>query len=312
VTDLTVGVDARTVLRRVVQSEDPAEITFPAQGNHKETIVAHYADRPAAVVQLTDDPDAAHVEASLLSAIRDWTDVPVPALLARGSLGGRGYLVTEYVTGRDLHQQFTDLDGATRERLARRFGAILAQLHEAFSFDTAGPIALDETGRLEATGPPADEFGRQYARDGLTSLPPAFDDRHSEIESALNACPETTRTPRLFPWDLRPGNALLADDEIAAVTDWGEPLAADPSLAVAKAEHLVANWYVDDPAPLRRAFGGGYESVRPLPEVPVADRIAAVVQSAVDSTGTVTRPRYPELTGEDAVAVHRGWLDEWL
>jgi len=311
-TDPTVDVDARTVLRRVVQGEDPAEITFPPQGNHKETIVAHYADRPAAVVQLTDDPDVAHVEASLLSAIRDRTDVPVPALLARGRLGGRGYLVTEYVAGRDLHQRFTDIGGDARERLARRFGAILGQLHEAFRFDTAGPLALARTGSLEATGPSADEFARQYALEGLAALSPAFDDRRSEIESALQTRPETTRTPRLFPWDLRPGNALLVDGEIAAITDWGDPLAADPSLAIAKVEHLVANWYVDDPAPLRGAFRAGYADVRPLPEVPVADRIAAVVQSAVDSTGAVTRPRYPELTGEDAVAVHRAWLDEWL
>jgi len=39
-----------------------------------------------------------------------------------------------------------------------------------------------------------------------------------------------------------------------------------------------------------------------------ADRVAAVVCSA----GTVTRPRCPELTSDDAVGVHREWLAEWL
>jgi len=308
-----VDVDARTVLRRVVQGEDPTGIAFPPQGNHKDTIVAHYADRPSAVVQLTDDPTAARTEAALLAAIRARTAVPVPALQARGSLGGRGYLVTEYVNGRDLHQHYADLDAEdARERLARRFGDVLGRLHDGFRFEAAGPLALDETGDLTATGPPAGNFARQYALDGLEALPAAFDDRRDAIENALATRPETDRTPRLYPWDLRPGNALVDDGEIAAVIDWGEPLAADPALAVAKVEHLVANWYVDDPAPLRTAFREGYEAVRPLPDVSTADRVAAVVQSAVDSEGIVTRPRYPELTGEEAIEVHRVWLDEWL
>lgn len=311
-TDARPSVDARTVLRRVVPGYDPSGIAFPPQGNHKETIVAHYPDRAAAVVQLTDDPAAAHVEASLLASISDRTDVPVPALLARGSIGGRGYLVTEYVAGRDLHQHYAALDGDTRERLARRFGEMLGRLHAAFQFEAAGPLALDETGTLEATGPPAGVFARRHARDGFAALPDAFDDRRDAIADALADRPEADRAPRLYPWDLRPGNALVDGDDIAAVVDWGDPLAADPALAVAKVEHLVSNWYVDDPIPLRTAFRDGYEAVRPLPDVSAADRITAVVQSAVDSTGAVTRPRYPELTGEDAVATHCEWLDEWL
>jgi hypothetical protein len=46
--------------------------------------------------------------------------------------------------------------------------------------------------------------------------------------------------------------------------------------------------------------------------VPRAYRLAAVVASAVDSRGEVTRPRYPELTGEAAVAFHRDRLRAWL
>jgi len=309
----TLGVDARTVLRRVVPGYEPTAIEAPPQGNHKRTIVARYDDRPAVVVQVTDDPETAHTEATLLSAIRDRTDVPVPRLCSRGSLGGRGYLVTEFVPGADGHERFPDCDGETRRALARAFGRLLATLHASFRFDAAGPLALDETGTLTPTGPSVDEFARQYARDGLAALPSAFDDRRDAIEDALATRPTTTRPARLFPWDLRPGNALLADDgTLAAVLDWGDPLAAHPALSVAKTEHLVANWYVDDPASLRAAFRAGYESVRPLPDVPVADRLTAVVQSAVDSEGVVTRPRYPELTGDDAVAVHREWLEEWL
>lgn len=302
----------RLVLGRVVPGYTPTRIESPPQGHHKETIVARYDDRPTTVVQLTDDPETAQTEAALLGAIRDRTAAPVPRLLARGSLGSRGYLVTEYVDGEVLHERFAELPAPTRERLARRFGHLLARLHEAFVFDAAGPITVDAAGTLTATGPSSTAFSRAYGQRGVAALPDAFDDLLPAIEDAIASRPTPTARPRLFPWDLRPGNAVVSDGELAAVVDWAEPLAADPALAVAKVEHLVADWYVADPEPLREAFREGYASVRPLPDVPVADRVTAVVQSAVDSTGTVTRPRYPELTGDDAVAVHRAWLDEWL
>ncbi|WP_254280032.1 phosphotransferase family protein [Haloarcula marina] len=302
---------AEAVLRRVLPERAPERIDRPRQGNHKETAVARYPDRPAVVVQLTDDPTAIHTEANLLSAIDHRTSVPVPHLLAHGELGDRGYLVTEYVGGVDLHAAFVDLPPTRREAIARRFGAILAELHAAFPFESAGPLSVDETGALVAAGrTPSEEF-RASTDAALAALPSAFDSLRPALDSALRP-PEETRPPRLFPWDLRPGNAVVADGRLAAVLDWGAPRAADPALSVAKAEHLVAHWYGVDAEPLVRAFRTGYASVRPLPEVPVAYRLAAVVSAAVDSTGTVTRPHYPERTGEDALAVHRDWLTRWL
>jgi aminoglycoside phosphotransferase (APT) family kinase protein len=116
----------------------------------------------------------------------------------------------------------------------------------------------------------------------------------------------------LFPWDLRPGNALVADGDLAAVLDWEAPLAAAPALSVAKASYLVADWYVDDPDPLREAFVAGYERVRPSPTVRSAHRIAAIADSAVDSRGIVTNPGYPERDRDAAVAFHRSALADCL
>jgi hypothetical protein len=69
---------------------------------------------------------------------------------------------------------------------------------------------------------------------------------------------------------------------------------------------------VTDPEPLRRAFVAGYEAVRGYPDVRPAHRVAAIADSAVDSTGAVTNPRYPELDREEAVAVHREALANLL
>lgn len=303
--------DAQRVLRRVVPDRPPKTIEQPRQGNHKETVVARYADRPALVVQLADDADAIHTEAVLLGAVADRTSVPVPRLVAHGRLGDRGYLVTEYVDGADLHERFVRLSPGWRRTIARQFGTVLGQLHEVFPFASAGPLSVDEKGSLVAAGLTPTEAFATTADDGLAALPAAFDDLRPALASALEP-PSEMRRPRLFPWDLRPGNAILSDGALAAVLDWDHPRAADPALSVAKTEHLVVRWYGTDPEPLRSAFRAGYRDVSSLPTVPRAYRVAAVVTAAVDSEGVVTRPHYPERTGDDAVTVHRQWLTEWL
>ncbi|MFC6974199.1 phosphotransferase family protein [Halomicroarcula sp. GCM10025709] len=303
--------DSERVLRRVVPTRSPETIERPRQGNHKETTVARYTDYPAVVVQLADDADAIHTEAVLLGAVAERTSVPVPRLLAHGRLGGRGYLVTEHVDGADLHERFVGLPAGRRQHLARRFGIGLARLHAAFPFESAGSLSVESDGSLVAAGlAPAEAF-TAAAEDALTALPGPFDDLRPALLAALDP-PERTRRPRLFPWDLRPGNALVSGGDLAAVLDWGDPRAADPALSIAKTEHLVTRWYGTDPDPLRSAFRAGYRSVRPLPAVPRAYRLAAVVTAAVDSQGVVTRPHYPERTGEAAVAIHRAWMTEWL
>ena len=257
----------------------------------------------------------------------------------------RSYLIAERAVGADLHSRFVSLPAERRRGVARAFGSYLGQLHAAFAFEGYGAVGVDtdedadaaaawaavldssDPGRLLRAGVDGDaprrgtartgagestapwpRWVRRYAAEGVDALPPAFDDLRPRIRDAVAAA--VGRLPAsplatLYPWDLRPGNALVADGAVSAVLDWGEPLAAAPGLAVAKAEHLVCDWYVADSAPLREAFREGYETVRPLPSVPDAYRLVAVVRSAVDGAGVVTRPRYPEVDGEDAVAFHR-------
>ncbi|WP_276271057.1 phosphotransferase family protein [Haloarcula litorea] len=300
---------AEAVLDRVVGAP-PDALERPPQGNHKRTVVARYRDRPSLVVQTANDAAALRTEAELLRAVADRTDVPVPELVAAGELDGRGYLVTEHVAGADLHERFVALPTDDRVRLARRFGSILGTLHDAFPFDGAGAVSLDD-GSLVAAGRTSAAVAREYAADALAALPPAFDDLRPAVAAAPDP-PTGNRRPRLFPWDLRPGNAVVADGRLAAVLDWGGPRAADPALSVAKTEHVVARWYGVDSDRLAPAFREGYRSVRPLPDVTAAHRLAAVAAAAVDSDGVVTRPGYPERTGTDAVTVHRAWLSERL
>jgi aminoglycoside phosphotransferase (APT) family kinase protein len=300
------------VLRAVAPDRRVESVERPARGNAKETAVVRFAASDSVVVHTGLDPRDSRTEAALLAAIAERTEVPVPTLVAAGECDGEGYLVTDFVAGAELHERFVDLPADRRRSLARAFGTTLASLHEAFPFESAGPLSVDPSGSLVAAGQSSVEQFEAYAESALAALPAAFSDLRPAIEASLTA-PETARQPRLFPWDLRPGNALLdPGDGLAAVLDWGEPLAADPALALAKTEHLVTRWYGVDADSLEAAFRAGYESVRPRPEVPVAYRVAAVVEAAVDSAGEVTRPGFPERTGADAVAAHRAWLDEWV
>ncbi|EMA03621.1 phosphotransferase family protein [Haloferax denitrificans] len=333
-----------TVLAREFPERRVAATARVPKGNHKRTAVATFADGGEVVVQTAGDAAALALEAALSRAVRERTSIPVPRVLASGALDGVGYVVAERADGDELHERFVSLDSVAQRRVARSFGVGLGQLHEQFSFDGYGRLVGSARDGQRADGGEAAAGGAAfesetatdrefdaaidaasaddgdwepwfsaYAREGIAALPPAFDGLRERLEDAVATASLPANPPaRLYPWDFRPGNALVADGRVTAVLDWGQPMAAAPGLAVAKVEHLVADWYVEDGAPLRRAFRAGYESVRPLPAVPRAYRVAAVVRSAVDSAGEVTRPGYPERTGSAAVDFHRARLDALL
>ncbi|MFC7176586.1 phosphotransferase family protein [Halosegnis marinus] len=293
-----------TVLDREFPDRTVAESAPAARGNRKETRQVRFADGGGVVVQLSERPDALSVEAALARAVRERTPVPVPAVLATGRVDALGYVVAERAAGDDLHERFVSLPDDERAAVARAFGRWLAACHDAFAFGGYGPLELAD-GDLVATAPDWSAWFRGYLDAGVDALPEAFDDLRGPIRSlAADAALPDAPPARLFPWDLRPGNALY-DDGVTAVLDWGEPLAAGPALSVAKTEHLVCDWYGDDRERLRTVFRSGYETVRPWPDPAPVHRVAAVVRSAVDSTGTVTRPDYPEREGEAALAFHR-------
>ena len=305
--------DLAAALAAAFPEQDVEAVETIRQGNHKQTAVVKRADAETVVLQQSARPESLRTEVALARAIAERTSIPVPAVLASEDTDGVGYAVVEHVPGEDLHEQFTVLSADERRGVARTFGRTLAVLHETFTFDAYGPVeAREET--LQATGPTDwPTWFRAYAQEGIDALPAALGDFRDQLRTAVDeAALPATPPARLYPWDLRPGNALVRDGAVAAVLDWGGPLSAAPALAVAKTEHLVADWYVEDPQPLREAFRAGYRAVRALPEVPTVYRLVAVVCSAVDSRGEVTRPGYPEQTGEAAVAFHRERLRSLL
>lgn len=321
----------RAALGAARPDADSVAIETVGFGNRKRTRRVRFASADPVVVQTRERERALRDEAALLRAVRRRTSVPVPPVLAAGSADGTAYLVTGHVSGANLHDRFTGFDRDARATIARAFGRHLASLHRAFRFrrfgdveSVAGTDASDADGDdSESGGPPADlratgpsdyqEWLADYGLAAVERLPPAFDDLDAALRAVV-ADPhvEPAPTPRLFPWDLRPGNAVVDGEALAAILDWERPRAADAALAFAKTEYLVADWYVDDPEPLREAFRNGYASVRPLPDVTPAHRVVAVADSAVDSRATVTNPGYPPRERDAAVAFHRASLSAAL
>lgn len=247
------------------------------------------------------------IEARLIDAIAARTSIPVAPLVGHGVTDGEAWLATRFVEGRDLHAAFADYPPSTQHALARRFGRSLAALHDAFAFEAAGRVVVagDRLAVDDVTD--SQEWLRTYAEGNVARLPRDFDSLRPALEAALADLPAAAATPRLFPWDLRPGNALVADASLAAVVDWEAPLSAPPALSLAKTEYLVADWYVsaDRAADLRAALRAGYAAVRSPPVVAPGHRVAAVASAAVDSRGRVTNPGYPPVDRAAAVAFHR-------
>ena len=298
----------RAALAGACPGREPVGVEHLGRGNRKLTRLVRFGDGGPVVVQLAEGDGGGgplRAEALVLRTLRERTGVPVPTLLADGTADGTDYLVTERVDGEDLHERFTGLDGDVKRRLARTFGQYLAAVHDVFSFAGYGPLDAAD-GNLEPREAAWEEWFVAYGRAAVGRLPAAFDDLRDGLLGLLAGPPPDPDPPAtLFPWDFRPGNALVRDGEVTAVLDWERPLSAPAALSVAKAEYLAADWYVDDPGPLRVAFREGYGSVRPRPAVRPVHRAVAVAASAVDTAGIVTRPSFPERDREGAVAFHR-------
>lgn len=292
------------IVEACVPDRDLIEVEPVRTGGRRTTAVCRFVEGPALVVQLSPDADAARTEAALVRAIRERTAVPAAPVVASGIHDGQGYIVSEYRHGADLHTAFTDFDGRTQRAIADEFGRYLGELHDSFAFEGCGQLRLED-GELAATDADCQQWFDAYGHTAIDRLPAAFDGLRERLLAVLARAPETAATPRLFPWDLRPGNALATEGSLSAVVDWERAMAAPPALAVAKTEYLVADWYVEEPRPLRTAFREGYAAVRELPTVQPAHRLVAIADSAVDSHGVVTRPGYPERRGEAAIAFHR-------
>jgi len=306
----------RSLVESIYPDRSIDSISVSDAGNSKRTVAVWFEDHDPVVLQCYSEASL-QTEGELARAIRERTTAPVPRVLEIGSHGATSYIVTELARGENLHSRFVSLGGTAQRRISWEFGQYLAELHETFAFDGFGGVVCTSTASgtdFRATG--GTDFRawfRQYALQGVDALPPEFDPLTDELRRAVESAPdELPGGPMLYPWDFRPGNALARDGALSAVLDWGDPLAAPAGLSVAKTDHLLTDWYVADADPLRSAFRRGYESVREYPPVPPIYRLVAVLRSAVDSKGAVTRPRYPEWPGERAVEFHTTRLRELL
>lgn len=302
----------RDVLTAAGLPPERAEVEPVSLGNRKGTYILWLPDQEPLVLQASDDEAALPTEAALLDRLAAETAVPVPAVIAAGVESDGSYLVTRRVVGENLHYRFSGLPGREQRTLARSFGGYLGAIHQTFRFDGVGALSVVD-GELRAAAGDWRGWLGEYATAAIERLPAEFDDLRADLTEQVTDPAVPADPPiSLFPWDYRPGNALVREGDLAAVLDWEGPLAAAPALSVAKAEYLVADWYVDDPEPLRQAFRDGYRSVRPWPDVRAPHRVAAVVGTAVDSRGRVTNPRYPELDRAESVEFHRRAVDEFL
>lgn len=322
--DRSEQVDERVVAAVCERALDgaPATVETPPTGNSKRTALVTLRDGREVVVQYRDRERPLDAEAAVTRAVAERTAVPVAPVFAVGLLDDPpvSYLVTRRVHGDDLHTRFAGLDAGVQERLARTLGRHLAAVHDAFTFDAPGRVAVDDAGLVVADPLPAGAFYREYLDRALADWPEPLADLEPRVEAALDdrldALPAADA--RLFPWDYRPGNVIVRGDppEVAAVLDWGEPLAAPAGLSAAKAEFTLADWYVRAPADvtrLREAYRAGYREVRPFPAAAFdAFRLLGMADSAIDARGTVTRPRYPMVPPDEAVAFHRERIEATL
>lgn len=288
-----------------------------ASGNTKHTELVRLADDREIVVQL-GPPTRLDTAVAVWREIDQRTTVPTASLLDSGTIESDGqplgFAVWRRVLGQDLHEVMVDLSAAQRESLAQKFGAVLGELHAVLSFDHYGTVCAGVDG-LESDGADVDwrSWFARYLERGLSALGPGLSGLEDDLRATFDpaAVPEAP-SAALFPWDLRPGNTIVSPvtGTIAAILDWDDPLVAAPGLALAKAEYLLADWYVPSQSrDLRHALRSGYERHRPLPAVPPVYRVAAIVHSAYDSDGRITRPGYPEWSATAARKFHRDHLE---
>jgi len=302
-------------------------VTPTRSGNNKQTVVATLADGREVVIQYRElGYGSLEPEGEVTRVVRAETDVPVPRVLACGELDNHSYVVTALVDGTNLHHEFEALSLADRRSVAAALGRYLGTIHETFTFDGYGAITVDDD-RLHVESPTRDwrSWLRRYLDDGLAAFQPPLTDLVDPIRDAVHTgidrLPDQP-TPRFYPWDYRPGNVLVAGPQgptIAAVIDWGDPLAAHRELSIANTEYLVADWYADPAAAdeLRAAYHDGYRATATIPEEYFEARrriyrLTAITRSAYDSQGLVTRPRYPMVDDDAAAAFHRTHLESLL
>ena len=230
-------------------------------GNRKRTVRITIADGPDLVLQyVSGDPARPITEGALSRAVAGRTPLPIPPIVACGTLGGGSYLLREWVTGTALSEVFGSLNPPTRIETARTLGESLGRVHTTLEVDAFGPLASDtevsaaavgggiattDTATIASTAGTAATAGgglavvtlaadwrtafRGLVDDGLDAFHGPLADLEPAIRRALDAGIETiprAPTPRPFPWDYRLGNVLVDGTDSGTGNGTGPELAA--------------------------------------------------------------------------------------
>ena len=291
---------------------NPDRIEVVVGGNYKATYRVALADDDVVYVLLGDE--TLRAEIALHRDLADRDVVPVPPVRASGCLDHRRFFVTAAAPGTSLTAAMADRDDVEITTIARTLGRYLARLHEAYTFSGHGTIEPHDGSLVVADPADARTSLMDLLDQGLTELPPALADLRGQIPHHVEPGMIPLDAPAtLYPWDFRPGNMRWHDGAITGILDWGRPRAAPAALAVAKAMYVSLDWFEYDAH--RPTFLSGYRSVRPLTVDPTYWRlvsIVAIVRSAVDRHGAITRPYHPMSDEAVAETFHRRHLERYL
>ncbi|TYL39608.1 aminoglycoside phosphotransferase [Natronococcus pandeyae] len=255
------------VLERIVEAALETELRSsrrPAAGSVADTVLLDLADEPTQAVckrggrnVWTGDV----IEPLVLELVGSETDLPVPAVLASGSLEGRSlerdsaggldrWALYEFLPGENPGLRYRGLEPTVRRRLVREAGELLGRLHATPS------LAFDHVGGL--------------ARDGATLRLCEPNGWHAiDLQPAIERLPvplagDPDCRPVLTHGDYQPSNLLTAaTGEITGVLDWGNAHVTHAEYALARAEARFVDLHAahfdrGERDHLRNAFRTGY------------------------------------------------------
>lgn len=217
------------------------------------------------------------VEATVLAQLQH-SEVPVPEIVDHNTEVERDvppYILMKYIPGTIVADAESSLSTEQRADVIEQLGRSLGRVHETFSFDRFGELAVMD-GNLQVVD------GERYWRDrfeddmaqSITRLEqtPIADlaqparDWFEEHQDELDHRFEST----LIHEDLNPLNVIIstaAVPEISAIVDWEDVTAAPPELQIESGVTLLDRQLQElDRNTIEQRFVRGYETVRRLPD----------------------------------------------
>ena len=280
---------ARDWLEAVIRTALDAEIRDcwqPASGAIAETYVVELAGHEHRRVVCKRGGASIWTDEVIEPRVTKWvgetTALPVPTVLAQGSIAARAdsarWALYEYLEG----TRPTLDTPAQRDWLVTRAGAMLGQLHAAFSFDRRGGLGSTDGDLVIRPADGVSILSSRLARQVITA-----------DDAMTPAIP-----PVLAHGDFRPANLLVRDDRVTAVLDWGNAHITHPGFSLARAEVR----FVDIPAAsgreraeLRNRFRTTYTDYHQLPAFVISElpRFKAlwIAQAAANLVGVARTAR---------------------